>query len=186
MGAHLTDVSCTRFGINLPDFHGLIVFSALDWTMSPFAFLVWVHVALSSTPIISPWDGIRYGWYGIRSVSKIPQPWWPGLLAAWIAFLAILIPWWILLSEPIASWQGDSVWVATSLNLSLVMPVVVLKSEFNNEIFLLSPGFVDFGFLGLQPNTMSEVRCDIVGGCPPWTGCTTSVRASPTVSQQKL
>ena len=49
-------------------------------------------------------------------------------------------------------------WVATFLNLSLIIPVMVLKSEFHKEIFLLSLGLVDFGFFGLQPKTMREVR----------------------------
>ena len=75
-------------------------------------------------------------------------------------------------------------WVATFLNLSLIIPVMVLKSEFTNEIFLLSMGLVDFGFFGLQPKTIREVRCEEVGDWPPCTAWTTSVRAFPTVSQQ--
>ena len=118
-----------------------------------------------------------------KSLSRIPTPSLP-FPAAVIASLALFIPWCILRSDPMASWQGESVWVATTLSLSLMMPVMILKSELSSEIFLLSLGFTDFGFLGLQAKTMSEVRCERVGCCPAWTAYTTSVRASPTMSQE--
>ena len=53
------------------------------------------------------------------------------------------------------------------LNLEFVMPVVILKSAFKRDIFLLSLGLVEFGFFGLLPKTMSEVRWEWVGGSPP-------------------
>ena len=36
-------------------------------------------------------------------------------------------------------------------------PVATLKSAFSKEIFLLLPGFILFGFLGLDPKTIMEV-----------------------------
>ena len=55
------------------------------------------------------------------------------------------------------SWCGDRVWVATFLNLLASSPVAVLKSEFSNDILLLSEGLMDVAFFGFEPKTMRDV-----------------------------
>ena len=106
-----------------------------------------------------------------RSVSRMPRD----LPAALMASLASANTWCIFLSSPATSWRWDTVWVITFLNLSASIPVIVLKSTFKREIFLLSLGFNDLTFLGFAPNTIKDVLCEGLG-CFLWkTACTTSV-----------
>ena len=43
---------------------------------------------------------------------------------------------------------------------------MVLKSQFRSEILLLSPGFLELAFLGLEPKTILLVLWEIVGFPP--------------------
>ena len=65
-------------------------------------------------------------------------------------------------------------WVAVWWNLAASIPVTNFISILIREILLLCTGSKLFGCLGLDPNTISEVRCDIVGTAPlkmAWTIC---------------
>ena len=48
-----------------------------------------------------------------------------------MAFLAKLIPWWVLLSSPATSWTGEIECVAVFLNFLASRTVATLKSIFN-------------------------------------------------------
>ena len=58
-------------------------------------------------------------------------------------------------------------------NLELMLNIK-LKSLFNKDILLLSPGFMELSFLGLLPKTIRAVCMEGVGWPPLCMACTTS------------
>ena len=118
-------------------------------------------------------------------MSAIPQP---DLRVedAWMASRARFIPWWIRRSSPATNWKGESVRVAVCLKRRDTMPEMVLKSQLRREILLLSLGYRDLLFFGLQPNTILLVLWDTVGLLPVDTAVTTLTRESPTILKHCL